>query len=60
MTEDEKLKSGIKHMQSWVDFLKARSDNGQHMNIPSNLSAAACWELAKELEMFIELVGETK
>lgn len=44
---------GVKHMMRWVESLKRRSDNGQHMNIPSELSAGTCWELAIELEQFI-------
>jgi hypothetical protein len=43
----------VKHMMRWVDGLKRQSDNGQHMNIPSGLSAGTCWELANELEQFI-------
>jgi myosin heavy subunit len=44
----------VKHMMRWVDNLKRQSDNGQHMNIPSGLSAGTCWELANELEQFIK------
>ena len=43
----------VKQMMRWVDGLKQQSDNGTHMNIPSGLSANACWELAIELEQFI-------
>ena len=40
-------------MKEWVEFLKRQSDNGQHMNIPSSFGAGTCWELAIELEQFI-------
>ena len=43
----------VKHMMEWVDYLKRKSDYGQHMRIPSEMSAGACWELAIELEQFI-------
>ena len=43
----------VKRMKEWVEFLKRQSDNGQHMNIPSGLSAGTCWEIAIELEQFI-------
>ena len=43
----------VKHMMEWVDYLKRKSDYGQHMQIPSEMSAGACWELAIELEQFI-------
>jgi hypothetical protein len=54
MPKAEKQESAmVKHMMEWVAFLKATSDNGQHKQIPSNLSAGACWDLAVELEQFI-------
>jgi hypothetical protein len=40
-------------MMKWVDYLKRKSDYGQHMQIPSGMSAGACWDLAIELEQFI-------
>ena len=43
----------VKHMMEWVDYLKRKSDHGQHMKIPAEMSAGACWELAIELEQFI-------
>ena len=43
----------IKRMKEWVEYLKRKSDHGQHMKIPSEMSAGACWELAIELEQFI-------
>jgi hypothetical protein len=43
----------VKRMKEWVEFLKRQSDNGQHMNIPSSFGAGTCWELAIELEQFI-------
>ena len=42
----------IKHMMGWVESLKRLSDYGQHMRIPG-LNAGACFELAIELEQFI-------
>lgn len=58
MTNEEQLKAGIKHMNEWVEFLKRRSDNGKYKQIPSNLSAGACYDLAIELEQFIGLVAK--
>ena len=43
----------VKHMLAWVAYLKRKSDNGQHMQIPSGMSAGSCWDLALELEQFI-------
>jgi hypothetical protein len=60
--EAEKQEQGepvaVKHMMEWVAFLKARSDNGQHKQIPSNLSAGTCWDLAVELEQFINTTSQ--
>lgn len=42
----------VKHMRGWVETLKRQSDYGQHMRIPG-LNAGACFELAIELEQFI-------
>ena len=42
-----------KRMKEWIEYLKRKSDFGQHMKIPSEMSAGACWELAIELEQFI-------
>lgn len=50
-TEQEPV--AIKRMKEWVEYLKRKSDFGQHMNIPSEMSAGTCWELALELEQFI-------
>jgi hypothetical protein len=44
----------VKRMMEWVYVLKRRSDNGQHMNIQSGLTAGTCWEFAIELENFIK------
>lgn len=52
--------AAIKHMMKWADYLKSQSDYGNHMRIPSGMSAGACFELALELEQFIEIVKETK
>jgi len=46
----------VKRMKEWVEFLKRQSDNGQHMNIPSSFGAGTCWELATELERFINTI----
>jgi hypothetical protein len=43
----------VKHMMEWVDYLKRKSDYGQYLQIPSEMSAGACWDLARELEQFI-------
>jgi hypothetical protein len=43
----------IKRMKEWIEYLKCKSDFGQHMKIPSEMSAGTCWELAIELEQFI-------
>lgn len=43
----------LKRMHQWIGYLKATSDDGQYMNIPSGISSGQCWELAKELEQFI-------
>jgi hypothetical protein len=43
----------IKRMKEWIEYLKRKSDFGQHMKIPSEMSAGTCWELAIELEQFI-------
>ena len=40
-------------MKEWIEYLKRKSDFGQHMKIPSEMSAGTCWELAIELEQFI-------
>jgi hypothetical protein len=50
--------AAIKHMKEWVDTLKRRSDYGQHMHIPSEMSAGVCWDLAVELEQFIKLTEQ--
>lgn len=47
-----------KRMLEWVDYLKRKSDYGQHMRIPSEMSAGECWELAIELEQFIKTKEE--
>jgi hypothetical protein len=51
--EIEQEPVAVKRMKEWVEFLKRQSDNGQHMNIPSSFGAGTCWELAIELEQFI-------
>jgi hypothetical protein len=45
----------VKHMRGWVEALKRQSDYGQHMRIPG-LNAGACFELAIELEQFINSI----
>lgn len=44
----------VEHVMDWVKYLKRQSDYGQHMKIPSGMSAGDCWELAIELEQFIK------
>jgi len=51
--EIEQEPVAVKRMKEWVEFLKRQSDNGQHMNIPSSFGAGTCWEIAIELEQFI-------
>ena len=51
--EIEQEPVAIKRMKEWVEYLKRKSDFGQHMKIPSEMSAGTCWELAIELEQFI-------
>ena len=51
--EIEQEPVAIKRMKEWIEYLKRKSDHGQHMKIPSEMSAGACWELAIELEQFI-------
>ena len=53
LAQPEQEPVAIKHMKEWVEYLKRKSDHGQHMQIPSEMSAGACWELAIELEQFI-------
>ena len=51
--EIEQEPMAIKRMKEWIEYLKRKSDFGQHMKIPSEMSAGTCWELALELEQFI-------
>jgi hypothetical protein len=53
LAQPEQEPVAVKHMKAWVAYLKRKSDHGQHMKIPSEMSAGACWELAIELEQFI-------
>lgn len=46
--------ASVKRMMEWIEGLKRQSDYGQHMKIPSGLSAGTCWELANELEQFLK------
>jgi len=55
--EIEQEPVAVKRMKEWVEFLKRQSDNGQHMNIPSSFGAGTCWELAIELEQFINTIS---
>lgn len=52
--------SAIWHMRDWITRLKRCSDDGKHMYIPCGLSSGMCWELAKELEQFVETVVPPK
>jgi len=57
--EQEKDKSvAVQNMMEWIDYLKRKSDYGQYMQIPSEMSAGVCWELAAELEQFIKLMEQ--
>ena len=51
--EIEQEPVAIKRMKEWIEYLKRKSDFGQHMKIPSEMNAGTCWELALELEQFI-------
>jgi hypothetical protein len=53
LAQPEQEPVAVKRMKEWVEFLKRQSDNGQHMNIPSSFGAGTSWELAIELEQFI-------
>ena len=53
LAQPEQEPVAVKRMKEWVKFLKRQSDNGQHMNIPSSFGAGTCWEIAIELEQFI-------
>ena len=53
LAQPEQEPVAIKRMKEWIEYLKRKSDFGQHMKIPSEMSAGACWELAIELEQFI-------
>jgi len=50
----------VKHMMEWVEYLKRQSDHGQHLHIPSGISAGTCWELAIELEQFISTAPQRR
>jgi hypothetical protein len=44
----------IERMKEWIEYLKyLKRTSDQHMKIPSEMSAGTCWELALELEQFI-------
>jgi hypothetical protein len=47
-------------MREWIVALKRRSDNGEHMTIDSGISAGTCWELAVELEQFINTTPQQR
>ena len=49
----------VKHMMRWIESLKRQSDYGQHMRIPG-LNAGACFELAIELEQFINTTPQQR
>ena len=53
LAQPEQEPVAIKHMAEWVEYLKRQSDHGQHLRIPSGMSAGTCWDLARELEQFI-------
>jgi hypothetical protein len=49
----------VKHMMRWVESLKRQSDYAQYMRIPG-LNAGACFELAIELEQFINTTPQQR
>ena len=51
--QTEEALNGLKHLETIVDELKTYSDQGQHLKIPSHLSAGNCWWMAKEIETVI-------
>lgn len=57
MNKDEAL-NGLKHLKTIAEQLKTYSDQGQHLNIPSHLSAGNCWWMAKEIENVINACKE--
>jgi hypothetical protein len=44
LAQPEQEPVAIKRMKEWIEYLKRKSDFGQHMKIPSEMSAGACWE----------------
>jgi hypothetical protein len=60
LAQPEQEPVAVKHMMEWVDYLKRKSDYGQHLQIPSEMSAGACWDLARELEQFITTPPQRK
>jgi ribosomal protein L11 len=57
--EQENIESvPLQKMKEWVAYLKFKSDYAQHMKISAEISAGTCWELATELEQFIELTEQ--
>ena len=53
LAQPEQKPVPVKRMMGWVEGLKRQSDNGRYMHIPSGLNSGTCWELANELEQFI-------
>ena len=54
LAQPEQEPVAIKRMKEWIEYLKyLKRTSDQHMKIPSEMSAGTCWELALELEQFI-------
>ena len=54
LAQPEQELVAIKRMKEWIEYLKyLKRTSDQHMKIPSEMSAGTCWELALELEQFI-------
>ena len=54
LAQPEQEPVAIERMKEWIEYLKyLKRTSDQHMKIPSEMSAGTCWELALELEQFI-------
>jgi hypothetical protein len=58
MNTVQEKSAAIQKMKDWAAYLKCKSDYGQHMKIPAEMSSGTCWELATELEQFIKLTEQ--
>jgi hypothetical protein len=57
-TQTQEALNWLKHLETIAEQLKTYSDQGQHLNIPSHLSAGNCWWMAKEIENVINACKE--